>query len=626
MYIKDCLKDKKPKILYHSNPHSLNTGFGRVAKEMLRYLYNTGKYEVVELANGLTLDDQRLPTAPWRVIGTIPNTISDIQAISEDPHLSKIAYYGHFGIDKIVLDEKPDVYIGVEDIWAFDGLNKKIWWDKVSTMIWTTVDSLPVLKSAYEMSNHADKFLVWSTFAKKEMKTNGAKNVETLFGPLGDSKFYPMTSEYRKQLRSNFGISDEFIIGFVFRNQPRKSVPNLISGFSLFKKKNPKSNAKLLLHTSWDEGWDIKRLMADSGVNNSDVLTTYVCASCKKYSVEPFSSNKKDCPQCGSKQSMSTSNISVGVSEKQLNEIYNIMDVYCHPFNSGGQEIPIQEAKLAGLITLVTNYSCGEDYCTEDSGGIQMSWSPYFPEVNTSFIKATTNIDSICSGLEKVYAMSEDERVRIGDIARDFVINNLSINVVGKRMESFIDDLPKKNLSFEISDIKKNENFDPDYSLDTPSFVRNIFLGIMNDNVDEATVEGWVKKINGGMTRKSMHNALVNIARSFNETLEPYDVKKFIKESLKKKALIVCPKGDIYLNVCALPFIQSLIDSGYDVYISSTQDMSEFFYGMDISGFIPINQKMKATQELYEKGFDKVIDLNKENWSMIDYLQGDYED
>ena len=39
------------------------------------------------------------------------------------------------------------------------------------------------------------------------------------------------------------------------------------------------------------------------------------------------------------------------------------MDVYCHPFTSGGQELPIQEAKAAGLITLVTEYSCGTDSC-----------------------------------------------------------------------------------------------------------------------------------------------------------------------------------------------------------------------------------------------------------------------
>ena len=63
------------------------------------------------------------------------------------------------------------------------------------------------------------------------------------------------------------------------------------------------------------------------------------------------------------------------------------MDVYCHPFTSGGQEIPIQEAKLTELITLVTNYSCGEDSCNPESGGIPLEWSEY-REPGTQFIKA----------------------------------------------------------------------------------------------------------------------------------------------------------------------------------------------------------------------------------------------
>ena len=66
------------------------------------------------------------------------------------------------------------------------------------------------------------------------------------------------------------------------------------------------------------------------------------------------------------------------------------MDVYCHPFTSGGQEIPIQEAKLVELITLVTNYSCGEDHCTKESGGLPLDWSEY-REPGTQFIKASTS-------------------------------------------------------------------------------------------------------------------------------------------------------------------------------------------------------------------------------------------
>ena len=66
------------------------------------------------------------------------------------------------------------------------------------------------------------------------------------------------------KLRNIHGIdSDCFVIGFVFRNQLRKSAPNLLDGFKIFLKENPQSKAKLLLHTNWSEGWDLTRLIKE---------------------------------------------------------------------------------------------------------------------------------------------------------------------------------------------------------------------------------------------------------------------------------------------------------------------------------------------------------------------------
>ena len=125
----------------------------------------------------------------------------------------------------------------------------------------------------------------------------------------------------------------------------------VLYGFS-FKKENTKAKSKLLLHTNWQEGWDIPKLIKEKNLDNNDILTTNFCSKCKTYKIQPFCSDsqkkgeKQPCSNCGNDSSLSTSNVNEGVTESQLNEIYNIMDVYCHPFTSGGQEIPIQEAKL----------------------------------------------------------------------------------------------------------------------------------------------------------------------------------------------------------------------------------------------------------------------------------------
>ena len=100
---------------------------------------------------------------------------------------------------------------------------------------------------------------------------------------------------------------------------------------------------------------------------------------------------------------LETVSVGKGVTESQLNEVYNLMDVYCHPFTSGGQEIPIQEAKLTELITLVTNYSCGEEMCEPEANSLALEWDEYRKSEPT--LKKLTH-ESISKKLEEVYKMS----------------------------------------------------------------------------------------------------------------------------------------------------------------------------------------------------------------------------
>ena len=55
----------KKKILIHSNFCRAFTGFGKNKKNIMRYLFDTGKYELMELANGLQWGDGATETVPW---------------------------------------------------------------------------------------------------------------------------------------------------------------------------------------------------------------------------------------------------------------------------------------------------------------------------------------------------------------------------------------------------------------------------------------------------------------------------------------------------------------------------------------------------------------------------------
>lgn len=464
------------RILFHSNSSKAFTGFGKNAKNILRYLYKTGKYEVIEFANGIQWNDNSLKLRPWEAQGSLPNNPATLKALNSDPQKARLAGYGSETIDDAIKEYKPDIYLGVEDIWAFNDYWDKPWWDKINNMIWTTLDSQPILPQAVKAAPKTKNFYCWSSFAERDLKEIGHDHVGTLHGSVDTKDFYRMPDEKRKNLRERFELSSEFIIGFVFRNQLRKSVPNLLEGFKAFKRECV--NAKLLLHTHWSEGWDIPRLIEEKDLDKKDILTTYFCSACGEYEVRPYEGQEQQCRFCGSEKSLNTTNVKAGVDEEQLNEIYNLMDVYCHPFTSGGMEIPIFEAKMTELVTLVTNYSCGEDSSKLECGSLPLEWSEY-REPGTQFIKASTYPSSIAKQLKKVWQMNKRKISEMGSKGRQWTIDNYSTEAVGKKLESILDAMPKIDYNFDWG--KENTKVDLNEVLDDGKRIAIVIPGSAGD-------------------------------------------------------------------------------------------------------------------------------------------------
>ena len=440
------------------------TGFGKNTRNIMMGLHNDPDIEVIEAANGAKFGADLL--TPWKSYGTHPSDAATLQAIQGDGPKERMAQYGFYTIDKIIEECKPDIYLGVEDIWAFTEYQNKPWWNKINKVLWTTLDSVPILDQALQMEPLCDKMLVWASFAEEEMKKLGHENVDTVHGAVDYSNFHPL--ENRSELRKKFGIDENYVIGFVFKNQLRKSVPNLLQGFKKFKDKNPKSKPKLLLHTDWAEvgqGWDIPRYVREMGIDETDVLSTYVCHACDFYFVSHYQGEEKNCPRCKKEKTFKTKNSNKGIGEVELNELYNCMDVYCHPFTSGGQELPIQEAKSAGLITLVTEYSCGTDSCYEHQGGIPLKWNEY-REPHTQFVKASTSPDDICDKLERVYNMDDISRLSIVSSGMKHVKTKYSVESICKKLKKTLFSLEKpkhketeedKQQSIDLEDLLDKE-------------------------------------------------------------------------------------------------------------------------------------------------------------------------
>jgi len=557
---------RKKRILIHSNFCKMFTGFGKHKKNLLSYLYKTGKYDIIELSNGFAWNSPQLKFMPWESFGSLPEDVEILKEISIDERRKHNAGYGAEMIDYAIKELKPDIYLGIEDVWAFNGFVEKDWWNKINCIIHTTLDSLPILPDALSIAPKIKNYFVWASFAEKAMHKAGHEHVKTVHGTLDTDRFFRLSDEDRTNLRNKFKLTNEFIIGFVFRNQLRKSVPNLLDGFKLFQKNNVNAKAKLLLHTSWNEGWDILKLIEEKEINKQDILTTYVCKNCHQYTIKSFDTHVVNCNLCKTANSCETTNVKTGVNEQQLNEIFNLMDVYCHPFTSGGQEIPIQEAKLTELITLVTNYSCGEDCCHEDSGGLPLEWAEY-REPGTQFIKASTLPSSILNQLNYVYNLSNEVKTLMGRKARKFIIDNYSIKVVGKIFEDLFDSLPYANYIPKNEKIICNAFFEPDNNLSDAFWVESLYLNILL-KIDKQGITHWVNRLSTDLSRNDVLNYFRKVALSTNQKTYLDEMLDSLKnnDNTKKIAYIQPDNPEqIIISTGILTSLKKLYPN-YDIY------------------------------------------------------------
>lgn len=578
------MPQRRKKIVLHSNHCRAKTGFGKHMKHLLTYLHKSNKYELIEFVNGRLWNDPELTLMPWKSFGGLPNEPHLVEEIKRDQNKIRQANYGHYKIDDLIKQEKPDIYLGIEDIWGLEGFWNKKWWKKINSMIWTPVDSLPLLDKHIDGAKNTQNIIVQASFAKKELENKGFKNVHLLPVPLDTNNFHKLSEEHRLNLRAKNNIKpDEFIVGFVFRNQLRKSVPNLLEGFKVFREQNPNIKTKLLLHTHWSEGWDIPRLLREKNIDHSLVLTTYYCKECNQYEVKPFIGQDLDCQLCGSEKSQQTTQISNGVSESQLNEIYNLMDVYCHPFTSGGQEIPIQEAKLTELITLVTDYSCGTDYSTNDSGGLPLKWTEY-REPGTQFIKASTDANHISKQLLKVYNMPQSTRSKKGKMARNFVIDFCSIDSVCSKFEKILQKLKPTTWDFDFSYVHKDPSYVPPAIPSDRNWIIDLYQNILKINAEEEDQNGiahWEHRLKTDLDRQKVYEYFINVALKENQENTVVKFEDLLsKDDEGKRILFVLPGDeiDVFNSTSLLKYIDSQ-HPGYNIYYATQKENFSLLQG-----------------------------------------------
>lgn len=582
---------RKKRVLFLTDYAGVNTGFGKNIKLLLTYLYKTNKYELFHAACGIGDNNPEFERFPWKTIGVIPNDPIFMQRMQQDGHFGRMASYGEPQIAKIVEDVKPDIIFAIQDSWGALFVADKPFFKKIPTVCWITFDSLPLLQDTIDKASKIEHYWTWSDFAEHEFHRLGFNHVKTQYPLTNTDNFYPLDYNQKLLLRKTNGIpQDCLIFGFVFRNQLRKLVGTLISGYSEFLKQNPEMSkkSKLLLHTHFGEGWDIMRFVRQYNVPEENILCTYICKETKKYFILPYKGQDIENPETG-KKTLITTNVQIGITDSQLNEVYNVMDAYLHPATSGACEIPIVEAALTEKIVSTCDYSFGWNVVNHNKGCIPMDYSFYNePPMggSTQFLKSQPYPSSIAKIMKKIWEMKPQRKKEMESASRKWALENYSVDINGKKIESFIDQfaLIENEKAWEDKDEK---NINPEASIenieDDLSWIIQLYNKILDaypDKNDDG-VKHWMMQIERGMARKEIESYFRQVAfNDLKNSKSQQSLEDFLDPNDKGRVLYVMPEsaGDIFLSTSLFKSIKDRYPD-YSLYVATKPEYKDILDG-----------------------------------------------
>jgi glycosyltransferase involved in cell wall biosynthesis len=592
------------RILLQTNPCFLRTGLAENAKTLLRYLYSRPDlYEIAQMATqGTMTNDPRLNLTPWKSFGSIPPDQEIINRINSDPGFARNATYGSVNIDNVIKEWKPTIWIGSDDLWSFplSDYAEKPWFQRINSIHHITVDSVPVLDQAFEQAKKSKVFLTWAKFAAKEMKRVGGasmNHVSSIYGAMDTGLFSPVSEQERQSYRARFNISpDTFVFLFVSRNQLRKQFPRCLEAFAMFKRDNPGVKAKLHFHTSFSEkgmGWDIEKLAKYHGLKADDILCTYVCKACGAWLIAPYTGEDINCPVCHAEKSMVTASIVHGVPGDQMKFVYGVADACLSIFTSGGQEYHNVQSLLCGKPVAITNYSCGEDFCTDETGPFvyPIRWKAY-DEAGTNFIKAASDATEISRFMRKVVNTSKRDLAASAEKGREWAVKNFGIETIGAQWDKLFATLPS-NLEWSSVDLTKAPPKNPEYRpastiTDNEAWLKDIYAGILNMHVqpNDEGLRHWMERLNAGITRDQILAFFVKTAHEENQKNghstagAPVDFASLLEETGRPRGLIVAKEsiGDICMITSLFPSFHRQ-HPNTDLYVMTDPKYAEILAG-----------------------------------------------
>jgi len=444
---------RKKRILFCSEATFLNTGYATYTREILSYLYSTGKYEIAEMASYGTRYDPRATNIPWKYYGVIPDEKCSQQEQQQYANHTT-AQFGELIFEEVCLDFMPDIVCDIRDFWMLDYQERSPFRPFYKWCIMPTVDAYPQARQWIATYQSADACLTYSEWAGEVLKKQSGNKINYIgtASPSAHPAYQP--TQNKKKLRSSFGIDpDCFIVGTVMRNQRRKLYPDLFEAFKILlsKVENP-DKYFLYCHTSYpDLGWDIPELLQQYQLS-SKVYFTYICGQTNRPFPSLFKGAIAQSAYTG-KFGATLSNVKNGAEYEDLAKIINLFDLYVQYANCEGFGLPQVEAAACGIPVMSTDYSAMESV-VRNLKGIPVKPKALYKELETGCYRAVPDNELASEAMKSFFELSNEEREEWGKKTRSAFEEYYRWEKSGKLWEDYFD-------SVEIVDEEKTWKSQP---------------------------------------------------------------------------------------------------------------------------------------------------------------------
>lgn len=419
-----------------------HTSFGRITRDLWRRLMETKKFKVIQHGwfHRQTVADGQVP---WKILPT--NAGFDEEG---NPMLSDADRYGAKSLDRILRMSRPDMVWALADAYMIPHLVEYQRRYNFKLVLWVPVDGEPYPQPFGDNIKGADKIYGITEWGAEILSHVTEQPCQCIYHGVDTDVFKPVSPERREQVRRSAVAAkwseDLKLIGFVGKNQFRK-MPWVIYPIQYY-----------LRSGNWDYKADgtVKLGPYDRTRREGKKPTTItrdwmgpkpLDARFWVHSFEQeeginFRYEEEIWGQAG--EVMYTGNLSPtrGLSDSEMNDLYNMFDVYASFSGGEGFGMPLIEAASAGVPVMYTDYS-GQAEVGERVGGIPVKEGARIVEHGSGIERAIVDIGD---AVYKLYrAFTEPDFLPDGRRVRSLAKQHFSYDIIAAQWADELEKLAK---------------------------------------------------------------------------------------------------------------------------------------------------------------------------------------